>query len=250
VSGCGGAGPGAVEARGLERRFGPVAVLREIDLRIGTGEHVAVVGPNGAGKTTLLKMVAGLLRPTAGSLRVFGRDVLASGSAVRRSVGFAGHQSYLYDDLTVEENLELYGRLYGLRELGRRIERGLGACGLWGRRTDRVRTLSRGLHQRAAIARALLHDPPLLLLDEPDTGLDPAGLCWLEEVAADPRRTVVISTHALQHARRWCERAVVLVGGRVAFDGPAARLEDPLPPGVTRPAAAGALQDGAPGWPA
>ena len=212
----------AIEAEGLVRRFGPAAALRGVSLRVGWGERAALLGPNGAGKTTLLKVLATLLRPTAGRASAAGYDVVGDGAAVRRAVGFAGHQHHLYDDLTVEENLAFYGSLFGVPAPGRRAEEVLGRCGLWARRRQRVRALSRGLQQRAAIARALLHDPAVLLLDEPDTGLDEAGLRWLAATLAEEGRTVLIATHAADHARAWCDRVIVLVEGAVAYDGPAA----------------------------
>lgn len=217
------AGTWAIEVESLGQRYGWTPVLRAITLHIGWGERVALLGPNGAGKSTLLKILATLLRPSSGRAWIAQQDLARSAdrATARRWVGFVGHQALLYDDLTVQENLALYARLYGLDAAGERIERALDRCGLTSRRADRVRTLSRGLQQRAALARALLHDPPILLLDEPDTGLDDVGLETLAEIVRRPGHTVLMTTHAPERARAWCGRAVVLVAGQVRFDGSA-----------------------------
>jgi heme exporter protein A len=214
----------ALESDGLVRRFGPAPALRGVTLRVGWGECVALLGANGAGKTTLLKIFATLLRPTAGQARVAGVSVAAAGADVRRWIGFAGHETYLYDDLTAEENLVFYARLYGVDRPFERVGEVLRRCGLWERRRERVRALSRGLQQRVTLARALLHDPAVLLLDEPDTGVDAAGLDWLERTlgaaAAGGRRGVLLTTHSPDRARAWCNRAIVLLNGTIAYDGP------------------------------
>lgn len=224
----------ALEAIGLGKSFGPTAALRGVDLRVAWDERVALLGGNGAGKTTLLRLAAGLLRPTSGELRLAGRALDREGSALRRLVGFVGHQSLLYPDLTVEENLAFFARLYGVADSGRRIEALLARLGMAGRRRDRLGALSRGLQQRVALARALLHDPPVLLLDEPETGLDAAGRELLSEEVGASGRTVLLSTHDRGLARQVAERAVVLVGGRIAEDVATSALGDALPLG--RPA--------------
>ena len=161
----------ALAARGLRRSFGRVTVLRDIDLILAPGEALAVAGPNGAGKTTLLRLLAGLLRPSAGEIVIHGRS-LRGDHAARRSVGFLSHQSLLYDDLTVLENLAFAARLYGLERPVDAARAALDAAGLAARVGDSPARLSRGLLQRAALARALLHRPRVLLLDEPFTALD------------------------------------------------------------------------------
>ncbi len=218
----------ALEAIGLGKSFGPTTALQGVDLRVGWDERVALLGGNGAGKTTLLRIAAGLLRPTAGEIAIGGHAVERQGSCHRRLVGFVGHQSLLYLDLTVEENLAFFARLYGVKHSSRRIEALLARLGMTGRRHGRVRTLSRGLQQRVALARALLHDPPILLLDEPETGLDAAGRGLLAEEVAMPGRTCLVSTHDRGLARQVAERAIVLVGGRIAEDVPASALGDAL----------------------
>jgi heme exporter protein A len=210
----------AVEVEQLWRGFGAAPALRGVRLRVAWGERVALLGPNGAGKTTLLKVLATLLRPTSGWARVGGWDTATAAGAgeVRRRVGFVGHQTLLYPDLTVEENLRFYAALNRAPPAG--AEPLLRGCGLWGRRTERVGALSRGQQQRAAVARALVHDPPLLLLDEPDAGLDEAGLDWLEGAIRGPGRTVLLVSQAPQRARAWCRRVVRLDGGRVLGESP------------------------------
>ncbi|HSE28192.1 MAG TPA: heme ABC exporter ATP-binding protein CcmA [Gemmatimonadales bacterium] len=211
-----------LEARGVTRAFGAQRALRGVDLRLDAGDAVAVAGPNGAGKTTLLRILAGLMRPTAGEVH------LADGRtprdpAARRRVGLLSHQSFLYDDLTARENLRFTGRLYGLPDAAARTERALEEAGLAARADDPVRQLSRGMLQRVAIARALLHDPAILLLDEPFTGLDVPSAARLRGLLADQRaagRGLVIVTHHLAEAWGFATHVAVLVRGRWARIGP------------------------------
>ncbi len=223
----------ALEATGVAKSFGPTTALRGVDLRVGWDERVALLGGNGAGKTTLLRLAAGLLRPTSGEVRVAGHALDRAGAGGRRLVGFVGHQSLLYPDLTVDENLGFFARLYGVANSGRRTGALLARLGMAGRRSDRVRALSRGLQQRVALARALLHDPPILLLDEPETGLDAAGRALLVEEVGIPGRTVILSTHDRGLARQVAGRAVVLAGGRIAEDVSTSALGDAVPLGRT-----------------
>jgi len=149
-------------------------VLRGIDLNVPAGQSVALFGPNGAGKTTLIRIIVGLSKHTSGSVKLGGQEVQQAGHGLRRHIGFVGHNPLVYDSLTAEENLIFFGRLYETPDLPQRIDEVLQRVGLHHRRKDLVRTYSRGMIQRLAIARAIVHDPPILLLDEPDTGL-PAG---------------------------------------------------------------------------
>src|SRR5689334_3499937 len=151
-----------LDAVGLQRSFGALRVLRGVDVRVGAGEALVVLGPNGAGKTTLLRLLAGLARPSAGEVRVLGRRLAPSAPDARRPVGFVSHQSMLYDDLTVRENVVLAARLYGIADPGDAARRALDAVGLAGFGEERPRRLSRGLLQRASLARALAHAPRLL----------------------------------------------------------------------------------------
>ena len=208
----------AIEIRGLERRFGAVRVLRGVDLDVRCGEAIVLFGPNGVGKTTLLRAVSGLVRPQAGSIRVLGCTLPADGN-LRRRIGVIGHDSLLYGDLNCEENLSFFARLYGVDQpdtaaLLAEVELAHVA--------DRpVRTFSRGMLQRLSVARAVLHRPDLLVLDEPFTGLDPHGSALLERIIGrEVSRgvTVLFTTHDLETGLRVGSRAVLLHRGRVAWD--------------------------------
>ena len=177
-----------VEARSIGRRFGEKRVLRGIDLDVPRGGFAVVTGPNGSGKTTLLRICAGLAVPTEGELRV---------AAGRAEIGYLGHEPLVYRELSALENLELYGRLYRVPERRERIGMLLERYGLWEARRDRVASYSRGMTQRLALCRVLLHDPTLLVLDEPYTALDTQGAELLDAQLAELRshRTVLLSTH-------------------------------------------------------
>lgn len=220
----------AIAARGLEKRFGPVAALRGVDLEIPAGTTLAVLGPNGAGKTTLLRLLAGLSRPTGGSLRIEG---VRAGRATRGRIGFVGHASLLYPSLSARENLLFTARLYGVADPRARADTLLRELHLDDVATRPAGGFSRGMAQRLAIARALVHEPSILVLDEPFSGLDAASQ---EQLAGRLRRlgerghTLVLATHAVPRACELAAIALVLARGRVArlfHDGPllAAELE-------------------------
>jgi heme ABC exporter ATP-binding subunit CcmA len=183
----------AVSCDGLVRRFGERAALDGIDLRVGEGQFVLVTGPNGAGKTTLLRVLATVLRPNGGTVRVGGHELPRAADRARPLVGYVAHGPLTYPGLTARENLELYAALYGVPadRVGAALER----VGLDARGGDLVSEFSRGMGQRLALARACLHGPALLLLDEPTAGLDAEGRDLLREVLAEPGRTVIVSTH-------------------------------------------------------
>jgi heme exporter protein A len=212
-------------ARGLRRSFGRVRVLHDISLSLAAGEVLAVAGPNGAGKSTLLRVLAGLMRPTAGEVRVLGRPLTTGAAEARRAIGLLSHHSLLYDDLTLLENLTFAARLYGLPHPGGAARDALEAAGLGSRAGESPSKLSRGLLQRAAIARALLHGPRVLLLDEPFTALDAASAERLR-VALAARRDeglgLVIVTHHLGELWELATRVAVLVEGRWVCDEPRA----------------------------
>ena len=212
-----------LEARGLRRSYGRAHILRGLDLSLSPGEALAVVGPNGAGKTTLLRLLAGLMRPSAGEVHVLGQPLARAAASTRGAIGLLSHQSLLYDDLTLLENLTFTARLYGLEHPTMVAAAALDAAGLTDRAGDLPRRLSRGLLQRAAIARALLHRPKLLLLDEPFTSLDaPAS----ERLRADLQERLaagvglVIVTHHLAEVWQLASRVAVLVRGLWAADEP------------------------------
>ena len=212
-------------ARGLRRSFGRVRVLHDISLSLAAGEVLAVAGPNGAGKSTLLRILAGLMRPTAGEVRVLDRPLTADAAETRRAIGLLSHQTLLYDDLTLLENLTFAARLYGLANPGAAARGALEAAGLASRAEDSPRKLSRGLLQRAAIARAMLHQPRLLLLDEPFTSLDAASAERLRAALAarrDEGLGLVIVTHHLGEVWDLATRVAVLVEGRWVCDEPRA----------------------------
>jgi ABC-type multidrug transport system ATPase subunit len=183
-----------ISARGVGRRFGDKRVLRGVDLELADGGFAVVTGPNGAGKTTLLRIVAGLALPSEGELRV---DV------TRERIGFLAHEPLVYRELTALENLELYGRLYHVPERRERIGMLLERFGLWDARHERVSAYSRGMTQRLALCRSLLHDPALLIMDEPYTALDAQGAQLLDEQIQELRgqRTFLVSTHDPQRIR-------------------------------------------------
>ena len=172
----------AVACSGLVRRFGERLVLDRLDMRVGAGERLLLTGPNGSGKTTLLRVIATVLRPQGGQVRVWGRPLPGEARRVRADIGYVGHEPLVYPALTVGENLELYASLYGVG--GERVGEVLDRVGLAARRRDPVADLSRGMRQRLALARATLHRPALLLLDEPTAGLDDDGRERLRQLLA------------------------------------------------------------------
>lgn len=178
-----------IAARGLAKRYGDRRVLRDLDLDVAKGDFLLVTGPNGSGKTTLLRILAGLVAPSAGKV------VLPP----RALVGYLGHSPLVYRELSALENLTLFGRLYRIDERAEHIGMLLERFGLWDARHDRVATYSRGMQQRLGLCRVLLHDPELLVLDEPANALDADGLALLQEVLADAQRTYVVATHEPQH---------------------------------------------------
>ncbi len=217
----------AIEAVRVTKRIGPRSILRGIDLSVERGSFLTILGPNGAGKTTLLRLLTGLLRPTSGRVKVDGRDLAEAPAEVRRRFGVISHHSYLYDTLTARENLYFYGRLYDVPDLGRRIDEVLAEVGLELFFNEPVRTFSRGMIQRLAIARAIVHRPAFLFLDEPYTGLDPQAsetLTGVLRTLKSEDRTIVMITHQFDQGLAMADRVAVLVSGRVALDEAAADL--------------------------
>jgi heme exporter protein A len=207
----------AFSARRVTKRFGRVAVLKEIDLDLEAGLCHVLFGRNGAGKSTLVGVAATLLRPTSGELFYEGTPYTRLGAAVRRQIGLVSHQSFAYPDLSVLENLEFYARIYGV-EGG--IEDALSWADLDLRRHSPVRSLSRGMLQRLAVSRALLHRPRLLLLDEPYTGLDALSSERLSTRIFELKRdtTILLTTHDIERGVAIADRILIMEGGRIAFD--------------------------------
>ena len=210
-----------IEIQKLVKTFGHRVVLRGIDLTIGDGDFVTLLGANGAGKTTLLHIVATLSKPTNGDVRINGFRLAESASELRRFIGLVSHKPLLYEDLTALQNLNFYARMYDLVDAEQRIETVLRQVGLFERRTDPVRTYSRGMQQRLAIARAILHNPPILLLDEPDTGLDQHAADMLGQLlraVGIEQRTILMTTHNLERGLSLGNRVVILAKGKIVYD--------------------------------
>ena len=208
-----------IEVRGLTKAFGIKPVLRKMDFYVEAGEFVALLGPNGAGKSTFLRILSGLSRPTFGEVRVSGYSLPRQAGAVRRLIGVVAHQPLLYGGLTAEENLRFYGRLYRLADIENRVANVLGFVGLRLHRRDLVREFSRGMQQRLAIARAILHDPQIMLLDEPHTGLDQEAAAILDALLSDVAargRTVVMTSHDLARFAALASRVDILSKGVIA----------------------------------
>ncbi len=216
-----------IEVRKLVKRFGMKTVLRGLDFAVQPGEFVALLGPNGAGKTTFLRILASLSRPSMGEVKVAGYQLPGQAAAVRARLGVVSHLPLLYGDLTAEENLRFYGRMYNLPALEARITEVLEMVGLEKRRRDLVRTFSRGMQQRLAIGRAVLHDPDVMLFDEPYTGLDQDASAMLDDVlrsVAARGRTVVMTSHDLARAEDLATRFDILSRGSIGASAPRSEL--------------------------
>ena len=218
----------AIALERLVKSFDARPVLRGLTYALPAGRTLVIFGPNGAGKTTLLRTLATLARPSAGRALVAGLDVVADAGEVRRLVGYVGHQPHAYEELTARENLLFFARMYGLRDGAERATKLLERVGLRARANDRVRAFSRGQAQRLALARGILHDPAVLLLDEPDTGLDQEALALLERLVAERRErglATVLTTHHLERGLRLADDALTLVRGRIVYAGGATALD-------------------------
>jgi len=202
----------------LTKRFGLKAILRNLDFEVQQGEFVALLGPNGAGKTTFLRILSSLSSPTLGDVRIAGYRLPAQAASIRYTLGVVSHQPLLYGDLTAEENLRFYGRMYGIIGIDSRINEVLELVGLIKRRRDLVRTFSRGMQQRLSIGRAVLHNPMVMLFDEPHTGLDQNASKMLDDVlreVASQGRTVVMTSHDLSRSADLASRFDVLSKGNI-----------------------------------
>jgi heme ABC exporter ATP-binding subunit CcmA len=217
----------AVRTIKLGKTLDERVILREIDLEMGVGEFVALLGANGAGKSTLLRILSSLMPPSEGHVELFGETLTRNAVALRRRIGLIGHQPMLYRDLSARENLRFFATLYDLNEPDNRVDRMVRMVGLIDRADDPVKTFSRGMTQRVSIARALLHDPQLILADEPFAGLDAPSIQSLENLfqrLSDAGRTIILVNHDIEQTLRLAERAIVLRQGRVVLDQPTHRL--------------------------
>jgi heme exporter protein A len=215
----------ALDVTGLVRRFGEREALSGVGARLSAGETLAVFGPNGAGKTTLLRVLAGLLRPHGGSVRLLGHELPGDAWAVRGRIGFASHEPLLYRELSGRENLDLYARLYRVADREERIADLLVATAMTRRADEPVRTLSRGMVQRLALARAVLHRPELLLLDEPRAGLDPDAEELVEPlIGRECGLTRVLVTHDLERGLAEADQVLALRDGRAVLAGPVEQM--------------------------
>lgn len=213
---------GAVlEAKGLVKSFGRNQVLKGVDLTISEGERYFLFGPNGAGKTTLVKVLSGLWKADAGEVLLFGETLANDPLAIRARIGVLSHDPYLYGELTAMENLEFFGQLYSVPKPTARAKELLKEIGLYGRAHDRVHTFSRGMKQRLGLARALLHDPDLVFLDEPYTGLDLGASAILERMVREKTeegKAFLAITHDLGQGLEMATRAGILSGGKMAHE--------------------------------
>lgn len=211
-----------IAARGLTKRIGTKQILRGIDLEIGTGEFVTCFGPNGAGKTTTLMILAMLSKPSGGQVLIDGYDIQTHGQAVRRKIGVISHNSFLYNNLTARENLLFYGKMYEVEKLNSRVDDLLEQVGLTYVADEPVFGFSRGMQQRLSIARSLVHNPPVLLMDEPYTGLDEMAKGILDKLIkqlAQTKHTFFLITHDFDQGLGYCDQTLILAAGRIVYTG-------------------------------
>lgn len=227
--------PALIEIQGLTKRFGAFVAVDDVSFTVRRGEVLGFLGPNGAGKSTTMRMLAGFMIPSAGTARIQGHDVQTDSVAARRVLGFLPEGAPTYPEMSVEGFLRFCARIRGFSgsELADRVDHALGLTTLQGVRLQTVETLSKGFKRRVGLAQALLHDPPVLVLDEPTDGLDPnqkhevRGL--IEQMA--PEKAIVISTHILEEVDAVCSRAIIIAGGRIVADATPAELSQRHPSG-------------------
>jgi ABC-type multidrug transport system ATPase subunit len=212
----------AIDVRGLSKSYGRAQVLRDLNLQIPWGQTLTVLGPNGSGKTTLIKTLATLSKPDAGEIRVAGISPRRSGVRFRRAIGVVTHEPLLYDGLTGAENLRFFARMFALDRIEGRIRTVAEQMGVSDRLDARVGTLSHGMRRRFSIARALLHSPRVLIMDEPESGLDQQALSLLESLITDrttPSRAILMTTHNFERGIALADHVAILSRGHIAYDG-------------------------------
>jgi ABC-2 type transport system ATP-binding protein len=214
-----------IETENLSKRFGELLAVDRLSLGVEAGEVFGFLGPNGAGKTTTIRMLTALIEPTSGTARVAGHAIGREDGSIRKKVGILTESPGLYDRLSAERNLDFFAKMYEIDDVAEPVERYLRMLGLWDRRQEAAGTFSKGMRQKLAIARALLHEPQVLFLDEPTGGLDPEAARLVRDFIAELRRegrTIVLCTHNLDEADRLCDRIAILNGHLLALDTPAA----------------------------
>ena len=212
----------AIEIQGLTKSFSNKLALNGLDLEVSQGESVVIFGPNGAGKTTLIKVLATIMNPTSGTVLVDGLNVKHNAEEIRGRIGVVTHRTFLYSNLTAYENLEFYSRMYDVSGRKKRIHEVVAMVGMTSRLYDRVGTLSRGMQQRLSIARSLLHKPAIMLLDEPETGLDQQAIPMLWnalETEGERKRTIILTTHNLERGLEMGDRLLILNKGKIVYQG-------------------------------
>lgn len=218
----------AIEVTSLSKTFGTLYALKNVNLRVKRGEFITIFGPNGAGKTTLIRILSTITPASSGEISIGGFSLTKESEKIRRQIGVIAHQTFLYEELTAEENLRFYGKLYDVENLTAKIETIISEVGLELRRNDRVRTFSRGMQQRLSIARAMLHDPSLLFLDEPYTGLDQHAAemlsGWLNRLRNSQRTTLMV-THDLERGIDMADRVAILNKGEIVYNRDRATLD-------------------------
>ena len=222
-----------IEAKNLSKRYGDLMAVGDVSFEIGPGEVVGFLGPNGAGKTTTMRMLTGFLPPTEGSVRIAGHDIFDAPLEARRAIGYLPETPPLYPEMTVESYVDYVARLKDVPRSGRKeaVARALERCGLADTARRVIATLSKGYRQRVGLAQAIVHDPPVLILDEPTVGLDPIQIGEIRELIAglagsegEKQQTVILSTHILPEVEAICRRIVMINQGRKTVDAPLAEL--------------------------
>ncbi|GJM15309.1 MAG: ABC transporter ATP-binding protein [Thermodesulfobacteriota bacterium] len=219
-----------IKAEDLKKSYGNFEALRGVDLSVKNGEFYTLFGPNGAGKTTLTKLLATLTDPTSGKLSVLGIDVKKDVQKIRSTIGVISHDPYLYETLTAFENIKFFGELYGIADINERAQSVIKQVGLESRSNDLVRTFSRGMKQRLTVARAIVHEPKILLLDEPYTGLDQHGAQIFGEMLSQLKkqnRTIIMTTHNIDEGLDLSDRVGILSKGKIVYDSPTSQT-DPI----------------------